>query len=310
MRKKNTKKLHEPMEALYGVRSKEKASSKPTFDQEKFMQTIRRLPGFQKVRFIVFHGSAAEGRALPDSDIDICIYYEGTPEEQWTYRKNLLKELPDKYDIQIFQQLPLYVRKEVLKGRPIYVKDKTIYDIAYDTIKEYEDYHPFFVRYVREGTTGEIRADLILAKLRASEDAANFVEENLPGDCRAFTSQRLIKGGIYKEIEYAIESIIDACAILNSDLSLGTPADTDDIIKKLEKAEIITKETAQKIKDMKQFRNVLVHKYGEIDDKQAYEDIKEGTKDIRDITREMRQSIRQLEKDYPSNTRKRQGKSR
>jgi len=295
MANKNTKKLREPMEALYSVRSKEKESCKPTFDQEKFLQTIKRLPGFQNVRFIIFHGSAAEGRALPDSDIDICIYYEGTADEQWTYRMNLLKELPDRYDVQIFQQLPLYVRKEVLKGRPIYVKDKTIYDTAYDTIKEYEDYRPYLMRYVREERTGEIRADLIMTKLSGSEDAIKYVEENLPKDFASFVSNRMIKGSLYKEIEYAIENIIDACAILNADLSLGAPSDTDDIIKKLEKAKILTKETAEKIIDAKKFRNVLVHKYGEIDDERAYEAIKGGRADVHEIIKEMREKIKELE---------------
>ena len=294
MRKKNTKKLRESAEGSYAVRTTEKASSKPTISLEKFMQTVRRLPGFQNIRFIIFHGSAAEGRALPDSDIDLCIYYEGTADEQWTYRMSLLKELPDKYDVQMFQQLPLYVRKEVLKGRPIYVKDKTIYDAAYDTIKEYEDYKPYLMRYVREEAADEIRKDLILTKLREAEDAANVIKKNLPGDYCTFEKLGLVKDGLYKKTEHAIECIIDACAILNADLSLGTPADTDDIIRKLQNAGIITKETAQKIKDMKQFRNVLVHRYGEIDDKKAYEEITEGLTDIREIIKEIRKKISEI----------------
>ena len=31
---------------------------------------------------------------------------------------------------------------------------------------------------------------------------------------------------------------------------------------------------------MKRFRNILVHKYGEIDDKQAFESIHEGLRDF------------------------------
>ena len=38
---------------------------------------------------------------------------------------------------------------------------------------------------------------------------------------------------------------------------------------------------------MKSFRNILVHKYGEIDDKKAFENIKEGIKDFELIVSEI-----------------------
>jgi len=86
--------------------------------------------------------------------------------------------------------------------------------------------------------------------------------------------------------------MIDACAIQNADHALGIPSDTDDIIENLRKAELIKDETAEKIKEIKAFRNVLVHKYGKIDDKRAYRDVKKGMKDIRGIVKEMRGKYR------------------
>ncbi len=291
MRKKNTKKLRESAEVSYAVRTTEKASNKPENSLEKFMQTIRRLHRFQNVRFIIFHGSAAEGRALPESDIDICIYCEGTAEEQWAYRKELLKELPDVYDVQIFQQLPLQVRKEVLKGKPIYVKDQSFFQkIAEETINQYDILHPDQARHVREDAS-DLRTDLIFIKLKQAEETANVIEENLPKSYAGFEKIGLVKDGIYKKTENAIKNIIDACAVLNADLSLGAPSDTDDIIANLVKAKILSVETAEKIREMKAFRNVLVHKYEEIDDKLAYEDIKEGMRDIREIVEEIRGKI-------------------
>jgi len=38
---------------------------------------------------------------------------------------------------------------------------------------------------------------------------------------------------------------------------------------------------------MKGFRNILIHKYGEIDDEKAYENIKEGLKDFEKIIKEI-----------------------
>jgi len=38
---------------------------------------------------------------------------------------------------------------------------------------------------------------------------------------------------------------------------------------------------------MKKFRNILVHKYGEIDDKKAYDEINKGLKDFEKIIKEI-----------------------
>jgi uncharacterized protein YutE (UPF0331/DUF86 family) len=43
----------------------------------------------------------------------------------------------------------------------------------------------------------------------------------------------------------------------------------------------------EKIKEMKSFRNILVHVYGEIEDEIAYEEIKNGLKDFEDFEKEI-----------------------
>jgi len=54
----------------------------------------------------------------------------------------VLSELfDDIYDIKIFQQLPLPLRMQVLKGKILYSDDLSfMYDKAYETIKEFESF--------------------------------------------------------------------------------------------------------------------------------------------------------------------------
>ena len=105
--------------------------------------TMSRLPGFERVRFIILYGSMRNGGAArPDSDIDLCLYYEGDPGNASRFRHTLLS-LPgsDMLDIQIFSQLPLYVRMEVLKGRVVFAPDiRFVYDTAVRTIREFNDF--------------------------------------------------------------------------------------------------------------------------------------------------------------------------
>jgi len=123
-----------------------------TVSVEKGIEKIKNIEGFEKVKFIILYGSAAEGRMIEGSDIDLCIYYDGDPEEGSRFRFEVLSELfDDIYDVQIFQQLPIYMRGEVLKGKMIYCGDKRfLYEVAIETIKDFEAFKHRFYDYIGE----------------------------------------------------------------------------------------------------------------------------------------------------------------
>lgn len=114
----------------------------------------------------------------------------------------------------------------------------------------------------------------------------------MPADLEGFLKLGLVKDGIYKKIEFAIENIIDICSIINSDLRLGSPETEDSIFDNLEKNKILNKKALDLIREMKGFRNILVHKYGDIDDERAFETIKEGLKDFEVIIKEIETFLR------------------
>jgi len=118
----------------------------------KAIEKIKNVEGFEKVKFIILYGSAAKGQMTEGSDIDLCIYYDGSPDESSRFRFKVLSELfDDIFDVQIFQQLPLYVRVEVLKGKIIYCKDKRfLYEAAIETIKDFEAFKHRFYDYIGE----------------------------------------------------------------------------------------------------------------------------------------------------------------
>ena len=62
-----------------------------------------------------------------------------------------MRLLNETFDVQIFQQLPIYVRVEVLKGKIIYCKDKQfLYEAAIETIKDFEAFKHKFYDYIGE----------------------------------------------------------------------------------------------------------------------------------------------------------------
>lgn len=79
------------------------------------------------------------------SDIDIAVFVDGTTEE-------IVRELPAVFDIQRFDDLPLYIRKRVLEeGSLVYCDDKDrFYDNVIKTVKAYEDFRPIHEEYLEK----------------------------------------------------------------------------------------------------------------------------------------------------------------
>jgi len=74
-------------------------------------------------------------------------------------------------------------------------------------------------------------------------------------------------------LQVSIECVIDVCNILVSGLKLGIPDDEDALFDKLEKKKIISKKASTILREMKGFRNILVHKYGTVDDELVFENL-------------------------------------
>ncbi|MDY6773745.1 MAG: nucleotidyltransferase domain-containing protein [Candidatus Nanohaloarchaea archaeon] len=89
---------------------------------------------------IVF-GSYARGEEY--SDIDVALFTDGDVEE-------VVREAPGVFDLQRFQDLPLYIRHRVLdEGDLFYCRDRErFYDVVIRTIKAYEDFRPLHEEYL------------------------------------------------------------------------------------------------------------------------------------------------------------------
>ena len=115
------------------------------------LKQARLLP---QTEFIILYGSVSRKESTPLSDIDICISLNLPTKERLKARITLSGELPDKFDIQIFEDLPIYVQKEVLGGILLYCKQKTkLIDRAINLIREFEDFEPIYNQYLAQAET-------------------------------------------------------------------------------------------------------------------------------------------------------------
>lgn len=125
-----------------------------------------------------------------------------------------------------------------------------------------------------------VRETAIRIKLKEIAEGVSLVQEALPKSSEEFRNLGLVKDGIYKRIEFAIEDVFDICAILNADLALGVPGEDEDILMHCVDKGIITPEMLEKIHGMRGFRNIVVHRYGKIDDVRAFLLLKENIVDL------------------------------
>jgi len=123
------------------MKNKSKKSLQP--DVSDVITKIRDIGG-DSIKFIILYGSAAKGRSTNLSDIDIAVFYSGDKRERFQFRVKILGRIGNKFDIQTYQDLPLYIQNEILKsGEVLYFSDYTeIFNTFMKTIREFEDFKP------------------------------------------------------------------------------------------------------------------------------------------------------------------------
>lgn len=105
-----------------------------------------------EVLAVVLFGSFARKEKRP-SDVDVCLVLgrKQKPLEMSKIRLKYLVGFPS-LDIQVFQQLPLYIKARVFgEGKVIFCRNlDLLYDLAANTAREFEDYKHIYKGYLEE----------------------------------------------------------------------------------------------------------------------------------------------------------------
>ena len=113
-------------------------------------EIMKKIKADKDIIAVLLFGSLA--RNEPNRDIDICIILDRKYSNLEMSKKRLsfVSLVNNKFDIQIFQQLPLYIRKRILKeGKILLCKNEDVlYNIAFSTIKEYNLYEKAYITYM------------------------------------------------------------------------------------------------------------------------------------------------------------------
>jgi uncharacterized protein YutE (UPF0331/DUF86 family) len=130
----------------------------------------------------------------------------------------------------------------------------------------------------------------LLAKIDILDRYLKELREILPGSFEEYKKIEK-RRACERLLQVSIECIIDICGLIVIGLRLGLPAEEDDLFEKLEQAGMITSSRKESLKQMKGFRNILVHEYGHVDDRIVYEILQNHLNDFDTFKQEILQAI-------------------
>lgn len=102
---------------------------------------------------VFLFGSAAKAERYKESDVDICLLMdEDSHKATELFQKRLTYLKLFDMDIQIFQQLPLYIRIRIIKeGKVLFCRNEDmLYEAAFRTIREFSDFQHIYRDYLKE----------------------------------------------------------------------------------------------------------------------------------------------------------------
>jgi len=89
-----------------------------------------------------------------------------------------------------------------------------------------------------------------------------------------------------------VEACIDIANYIISVKGFRRAEEYSEMFKVLKEEGVIGKGLATKLEDMSRFRNLLVHRYGEVDNRRVLEIIKYNLKDVKEFEREIGEFVR------------------
>lgn len=102
---------------------------------------------------VILFGSRARGQSTAVSDLDVCLVLLNRRYDPLSLSEKKLEYLKiGGLDIHVFQQLPLYVRRRVIReGKILFVRnEEDLYDLAFRTARAFEDFRHRYHDYLDE----------------------------------------------------------------------------------------------------------------------------------------------------------------
>ncbi|MFH1276192.1 MAG: nucleotidyltransferase domain-containing protein [Candidatus Woesearchaeota archaeon] len=110
-------------------------------------ELVKQLKNDPNIIGAYLFGSHGTEKETPLSDIDICLFTKTFDKKSIL---NFYSYGTEKIDISIFNLLPVYIKPEVFKGKPLFIKNNNFINKQFaSSFREFQDFKPFYDRYIK-----------------------------------------------------------------------------------------------------------------------------------------------------------------
>ncbi len=120
----------------------------------------------------------------------------------------------------------------------------------------------------------------IVVKLDEMKQYVEDLEMMIPRSLEDYEEDLIIRRACERTVEAAIETVLKVSAMIISSEKMGLPQNEETIFDLLKKQQVISSTLSSKLKKMKGFRNLLIHRYEHIKDDLVYEFINNQIEDF------------------------------
>jgi len=126
-------------------------------------------------------------------------------------------------------------------------------------------------------------AEKITDKFSQLDEYLAILSEIRNTPLEAFLQDKILIGSVKYYLQISIECCLDVANHVIAAEGFRAPKDYADSFKVLEEHEVLDKELGRKLRQMAKFRNMLVHLYGDIENRYVYEFMNKDVHDILDF---------------------------
>jgi len=121
--------------------------------EKQLDKLVKKVEQDSDILAVILFGSKARGETTSASDLDVCLVLQNRRYDPLYLSNKKLEYLKiGGLDIHVYQQLPIYVRRQVIKeGKILFVKDEEgLYEIAFRTAQAFEDFRHRYYSYLEQ----------------------------------------------------------------------------------------------------------------------------------------------------------------
>ena len=116
----------------------------------------------------------------------------------------------------------------------------------------------------------------------------------IPNSLKEYHDTIAVRRGCERLLQISIECLIDILFLMAKEHKLSIPYDESNLIEELKNHDIITAQNATILKEMKGFRNILVHRYGKLDDELVFRYLQKNLDEFNVIITNLEESSSRL----------------